>query len=317
MVHRFAKVREGNVTLCMFQFLHAALLCVVLGWDLLTCALHLAHRSLFCGNAAFERPSELKNVAPCIPASLLWLIFHQATRGSYSGLVAAAVVATVAVVVPILETTRLNGIQSRWVARSQIANVHVPHPKTKIGFTFSDLESGLVLGFSMFFHHLVLYTSSYQYLLDTLDHWYDFWSSFGIFRYLQDRVRIGLSCTYWWHSKTFTNTWLIRKETHMMMRWSNLCFETWNCQTELNNFVLLSARVASCQPSDPDRNQMTCSLFHRHFGWYMWRCCRSPKSIWLHLLHSALLQLFWAAGRAWCWILRRRDLRSKFVKFMS
>lgn len=156
MVHRFAKVREGNVTLCMFQFLHAALSCVVLGWDfVLTCALHLAHRSLFCGNAAFERPSELKNVAQCIPASLLWLIFHQATRGSYSGLVAAAVVATVAVVVPILETTRLNGIQSRRVARSQIANVHVPHPKTKIGFTFSDLESGLVLGFSKFFHHLV------------------------------------------------------------------------------------------------------------------------------------------------------------------
>lgn len=114
---------------------------------------------------------------------------------------------------------------------------------------------------------------------------------------LQDRVRIGLSCTYWWHSKTFTNTWLIRKETHMMMRWSNLCFETWNCQTELNNFVLLSARVAAFQPSDPDRNQMTCSLFHRHFGCYMWRCCWSPKSIWLHLLHSALLQLFWAAGR--------------------
>ena len=36
-----------------------------------TFLLHLAHRSLFCGNAAFERPSELKSVVQCIPASLL------------------------------------------------------------------------------------------------------------------------------------------------------------------------------------------------------------------------------------------------------
>ncbi len=115
-------------------------------------ALHLAHRSLFCGNAAFERPSELKSVVQCIPASLLWLIyFSQGDSWKLQWTCCCCCCSNCRSCSTNLGNDEIERNSEQMGCSQSNANVHVPHPKTKIGFTFSDLESGLVLGFSMFF----------------------------------------------------------------------------------------------------------------------------------------------------------------------